>query len=37
MDFDLRDAIRLEQVKLGMLPDGHPSPEFLQKLGARAP
>lgn len=37
MDFDLRDAIRLEQVKFGMLPDGHPSPEFLQKLGAKAP
>jgi membrane-bound lytic murein transglycosylase B len=37
MDFDLRDAIRLEQVKLGMLPDGHPSPEFLQKVGAKAP
>jgi lytic murein transglycosylase len=35
MDFDLRDANRLEQVKLGMLPDGHPSPEFLQKLGAK--
>ena len=37
MDFDLRDAIRLEQVKFGMLPDGHPSPEFLQKIGAKAP
>jgi lytic murein transglycosylase len=37
MDFDLRDAIRLEQVKLGMLPDGHPSPEFLQKIGAKTP
>ena len=37
MDFDLRDAIRLEQVKLGLLPDGHPSPEFLQKVGAKAP
>jgi lytic murein transglycosylase len=37
LDFDLRDAIRLEQVKLGMLPDGHPSPEFLQKVGAKAP
>jgi membrane-bound lytic murein transglycosylase B len=36
LDFDLRDAIRLEQVKLGLLPDGHPSPEFLQKLGAKA-
>jgi membrane-bound lytic murein transglycosylase B len=37
LDFDLRDAIRLEQVKLGLLPDGHPSPEFLQKVGAKAP
>ena len=37
MDFDLRDAIRLEQVKLGLLPDGHPSPEFLQKVGATTP
>ncbi len=36
LDFDLRDHIRTEQVKLGMLPDGHPSPEFLQKLGAKA-
>jgi lytic murein transglycosylase len=37
LDFDLRDAIRLEQVKLGMLPDGHPSPEFLRKVGAKTP
>jgi lytic murein transglycosylase len=37
LDFDLRDAIRLEQVKLGMLPDGHPGQEFLQKVGAKAP
>ncbi len=36
LDFDLRDAIRQEQVKLNMLPDGHPSQEFLQKLGAKA-
>ena len=36
LDFDLRDHIRTEQVKLGMLPDGHPSPEFLRKLGAKA-
>lgn len=35
MDFDLRDSIRSEQVKFGMLPDGHPSPEFLQKLGIK--
>jgi lytic murein transglycosylase len=37
LDFDLRDAIRLEQVKLGMLPDGHPGQEFLQEVGAKAP
>ena len=36
MDFDLRDAIRREQARLGMLPDGHPSQEFLQKMGAKA-
>lgn len=35
LDFDLRDHIRVEQVKLGLLPDGHPSPEFLQKIGAK--
>lgn len=33
LDFDLRDNIRDMQVKFGMLPDGHPSPEFLRKLG----
>jgi membrane-bound lytic murein transglycosylase B len=37
MDFDLRDSIRAEQVKFGMVPDGHPSPEFLQKIGVKAP
>jgi lytic murein transglycosylase len=35
MDFDLRDAIREMQVKFGMLPDGHPSEEFLRKLGSK--
>jgi membrane-bound lytic murein transglycosylase B len=35
MDFDLRDSIRAEQVKFGMVPDGHPSQEFLQKLGVK--
>ena len=35
LDFDLRDHIRAEQVKLGMLPDGHPSAEFLQKIGVK--
>ena len=33
IDFDLRDNIRSEQKKLGMLPDGHPTTEFLDKLG----
>lgn len=34
IDFDLRDAIRLEQTKLGLRPDGHPTAELLTKLGA---
>ena len=33
VDFDLRDNIRTEQVKFGMLPDGNPTPAFLQRLG----
>lgn len=33
IDFDLRDNIRSEQVKFGMVPDGHPTIAFLQKLG----
>jgi lytic murein transglycosylase len=33
IDFDLRDEIRLEQVKHGMVPDGHPTIEFLWKIG----
>lgn len=37
MDFDLRDNIRELQVKFGMLPDGHPSDEFLRKLGSKMP
>jgi peptidoglycan lytic transglycosylase B len=37
LDFDLRDDIRAMQVKFGMLPDGHPSPEFLRKLGVKTP
>jgi membrane-bound lytic murein transglycosylase B len=36
IDFDLRDNIRVEQVKLGMLPDGNPTAEFLQRLGLDA-
>jgi lytic murein transglycosylase len=33
IDFDLRDAIRSEQKKLGMEPDGNPTTLFLNKLG----
>jgi hypothetical protein len=33
VDFDLRDNIRAEQVKFGMVPDGTPTTAFLEKLG----
>lgn len=33
IDFDLRDNIRAEQKKLGMVPDGTPTPALLEKLG----
>jgi membrane-bound lytic murein transglycosylase B len=33
IDFDLRDNIRTEQKKLGMLPDGNPTELLLNKLG----
>jgi hypothetical protein len=33
VDFDLRDNIRAEQKRLGILPDGNPTPLFLEKLG----
>jgi len=33
IDFDLRDNIRAEQIKLGMLPDGNPTAAFLERLG----
>jgi len=33
IDFDLRDNIRVEQKKLGMVPDGNPTPALLEKLG----
>ena len=36
IDFDLRDAIRLEQAKHGMVPDGHPTRELLERIGARS-
>jgi lytic murein transglycosylase len=35
IDFDLRDNIRAEQKKLGMVPDGNPTPLLLEKLGVR--
>jgi membrane-bound lytic murein transglycosylase B len=37
IDFDLRDNIRAEQVKLGMLPDGNPTAAFIERLGVKAP
>jgi membrane-bound lytic murein transglycosylase B len=33
VDFDLRDNIRAEQKKFGMLPDGNPTTVLLEKLG----
>jgi lytic murein transglycosylase len=33
IDFDLRDNIRDEQIKLGMVPDGDPTVEFVRRLG----
>lgn len=32
IDFDLRDQIRILQVKFGLLPDGYPTQTFLQRL-----
>jgi membrane-bound lytic murein transglycosylase B len=37
VDFDLRDNIRAEQAKLGMVPDGNPTLAFLEKLGVKGP
>ena len=37
IDFDLRDNIRVEQAKLGMLPDGNPTAAFLERLGVKVP
>jgi membrane-bound lytic murein transglycosylase B len=34
IDFDLRDAIRSEQLKFGLRPDGHPTSDLLKWLGA---
>jgi hypothetical protein len=32
IDFDLRDAIRIEQKKFGLTPDGHPTVALLARL-----
>lgn len=37
IDFDLRDNIRTEQRKHGMVPDGNPTLAFLEKIGVRLP
>lgn len=37
IDFDLRDNIRAEQVKFGMVPDGHPTRALLKRLGVKVP
>ena len=37
IDFDIRDFVRMEQVKLGMLPDGHPTAALLERLGVKTP
>jgi membrane-bound lytic murein transglycosylase B len=34
IDFDFRDAVRLEQKKLGMTPDGHPTAALLDRVGS---
>lgn len=36
IDFDLRDNIREMQAKFGMIPDGHPTPEFLERLSGKS-
>jgi hypothetical protein len=35
IDFDLRDNIRSEQVKFGMVPDGNPTRALLERLGIK--
>lgn len=37
IDFDLRDNIRVEQRKHGMVPDGNPTTAFLEKIGVTLP
>jgi len=36
-DFDLRDAVRDQQRRFGMIPDGYPSRAFLDHIGVRTP
>jgi hypothetical protein len=36
IDFDLRDEIRIEQAKHTMVPDGHPTRELMEKIGAKS-
>ena len=35
-DFELRDAVRDLQQRFGMIPDGHPSRAFLERVGVHA-
>jgi lytic murein transglycosylase len=37
LDFELRDAVRDLQSRLGMIPDGYPGRAFLNRLGVPAP
>ena len=37
LDFDLRDAVREQQRRFGMIADGYPSRAFLERLGVRTP
>lgn len=36
VDFDMRDNIRAEQKKFGMVPDGNPTAALLERLGVKA-
>jgi len=36
IDFDLRDEIRLEQAKHGMVLDGHPTRALMERIGAKS-
>jgi membrane-bound lytic murein transglycosylase B len=36
LDFEMRDAVRELQVRFGMVPDGHPSRAFLDRVGVAA-